>query len=132
MTLSEFKAWFEGFSEGIDKAPTEAQFAKIKAKVALIDGSPITYPVFIERYRPWPTYPVWIGDPVVSSGGTRLTNLKASGRMDGVGVCNAETISSEGAVFAGYSDGVHRGPMIGEPFDSHAAMRDLGRSEAVN
>lgn len=134
MTLSEFKAWFEGFSEGIDTAPTEKQFAKIKAKVALITGTPTTYPVFIDRYR---TYldGIWIAPdryPYTVSYGTQLD---AVGRNDGIGVCNAETASlasSEGTVFGGYSDGVHRGPMIGKPFDSHAAMRELGRAEAIN
>lgn len=139
MTLSEFKAWFEGFSEGIDTAPTEAQFAKIKAKVALITGTPTSYPVFIERYR---TYldGIWTQpyrEPYVryASNNGGVMNLNAVGRNDGVGVCNAETASaasSEGTVFGGYSDGVHRGPLIGEQFDIHAAMRELGRAEAVN
>lgn len=34
MTLSEFKAWFEGFCEGIDEAPSIPQWQKIKAKIA--------------------------------------------------------------------------------------------------
>ena len=42
MTLSEFKAWFEGYTEGLDGAPTEKQFKRIKAKVAEITGTPIT------------------------------------------------------------------------------------------
>ena len=62
MTLAEFKAWFEGFSEGIDKVPTEKQFAKIKAKVAQIDGAPTTYPVFVDRY--WPRRSQW--EPLVT------------------------------------------------------------------
>lgn len=33
MTLNEFKAWFEGFSEGIDKVPTEEQWNKVVDKV---------------------------------------------------------------------------------------------------
>lgn len=40
MTPTEFKAWFDGFAECLDGAtPTEAQFAVLKAKVALI-GEP--------------------------------------------------------------------------------------------
>lgn len=116
MTLSEFKAWFEGFSEGIEAAPTAEQFAKIKAKVALIDGSPITYPIFIDRYRWWQDR-IW----------TAADPYPYTATLSGVGVS-----SSEGTVFADYSDGVHRGPLIGEPFDSHAAMRELGRAEAMN
>ncbi|UXN74487.1 hypothetical protein N8D56_04925 [Devosia sp. A8/3-2] len=57
MTLSEFKAWFEGYTEGLDGAPTEKQFKRIKAKVAEITSTPISYPVFIDRYRDvWPRY----------------------------------------------------------------------------
>lgn len=41
MTSQEFKAWFDGFSEGIDSAPTENQFEKIKAKVVEINNIPI-------------------------------------------------------------------------------------------
>ena len=115
MTLSEFKAWFEGFSEGIDKAPTEKQFAKIKAKVADINGVAVTYPVYIDRYVPhWPAY----YHPWVSVGGA------------GVG------ISTVGAI---WQNGSYAGTMMGyagnsqtQAFDSHAAMNALGRAEAMN
>lgn len=33
MTPDQFKAWFEGFCEGISDAPTPEQWAKIKAKI---------------------------------------------------------------------------------------------------
>lgn len=51
MTKDEFKAWFEGFSECIAKAPTEKQWKRIKEQVAAITGTPITERVFIERYN---------------------------------------------------------------------------------
>jgi len=41
MTPTEFKAWFEGFCEAIDAAPTPEQWAKIKAKVADMGGPDI-------------------------------------------------------------------------------------------
>jgi len=121
MTLSEFKAWFEGFSEGIDTAPTEAQFAKIKAKVALIDGAPITYPIFVERYwgRAWPAYPVWIGDPIVSSGGTYAT----------YGAVGVSVVSLANAGYASMSP-TTKGDSQTSTWDSHAAMNALGRVEA--
>lgn len=37
MTLNEFRAWFDGFSEAIGGAPTPEQWAKIKAKVHGLD-----------------------------------------------------------------------------------------------
>lgn len=125
MTLSEFKAWFEGFSEGIDTAPTEAQFAKIKAKVALITGTPTTYPVFVDRYRTYldgiwrrPEYYPYTADYASHThpGG----HLNAVGRADGIGVCNFAQV---GAATKGDD---------GQTFDSHAAMRELGRAEALN
>lgn len=50
MTLAEFKAWFEGFTESLDGAPSEKQWKRIKARVAEIDGTPITETVFIYRF----------------------------------------------------------------------------------
>jgi hypothetical protein len=57
MQLNEFKAWFEGYTEDIAGAPTEKQFARIKAQVARIDGVPITTTVFRDRY--WPVIERW-------------------------------------------------------------------------
>lgn len=36
MTLSEFKAWFDGFTEAMDRPPDERQWERVKAKVAEI------------------------------------------------------------------------------------------------
>jgi hypothetical protein len=58
MTPKEFKAWFEGFTEAMDGMPSEAQWAKIKARVAEIDGTPVNYPVYVDRYWPRPK-PWW-------------------------------------------------------------------------
>ncbi len=52
MTLAEFKAWFEGFTETLKAAPNEKQWERIKARVAEIDGTVTTYPVFVDRYIP--------------------------------------------------------------------------------
>lgn len=50
MTLSEFKAWFSGFTESMEGAPTEKQWERIKARVAEISGQPITRTVYVDRY----------------------------------------------------------------------------------
>jgi hypothetical protein len=127
MTLSEFKAWFEGFTEGMGAAPTADQFAKIKAKVEKIDGAPITQRIFVDRW--WPTYPIW---PDYNTASPALPPKVWYSNSAG-NLASQAIGSSEGTVFAGYGDGLHRGPMIGEhAFDSHAAMRDLGRAEAMN
>lgn len=131
MTLSEFKAWFEGFTESIEgkSAPTQKQWARIKEKVALIDGAPITQHIYVDRWvQPYRHYWDRYWTTAGMASGDNVAFLNAVGRNDGIGVASAE-----GTVFTGYSDGVQRGPLIGEltaTFDSHAAMRELGRVEA--
>lgn len=58
MTPQEFKAWFLGFTEGLDDGlPTQIQWDRIRARVKEIDGQPITYPVYVERWKPYLEYP---------------------------------------------------------------------------
>lgn len=61
MHLSEFKAWFEGFTEDMDGRPNEKQWAKIQKRVKEITADYTPAPVFIEKYvRPYyPYYPHW-------------------------------------------------------------------------
>lgn len=61
MTPNEFKAWFEGFTEAFSGVPSKVQWTRIKARVAEIDGKPISERVFIDRYWPhyYPSYPGW-------------------------------------------------------------------------
>lgn len=53
MTQAEFKAWFEGFSENISGSPSKKQWERICARVAEIDGMPITVPFYIDRWGPY-------------------------------------------------------------------------------
>lgn len=41
-TFTEFRHWLEGFSESIGDAPTPAQWARIKEKLALVDQPVVT------------------------------------------------------------------------------------------
>lgn len=61
MTLGEFRAWLDGFSAAIDRAPTEEQWNVIQEKMALIVSDTITTPIIYEPYyqRPQPTWPYW-------------------------------------------------------------------------
>ena len=52
MTLSEFKAWFEGFTECMDGTPNADQWKRTKARVKEIDGVAVTKTVFVDRYLP--------------------------------------------------------------------------------
>ena len=54
MKLDEFKAWFEGFTESMEGRPTDKQWKRIKEQVKKIDGTPVSYPVYIDHYfRPY-------------------------------------------------------------------------------
>lgn len=57
MTNSEFKAWFDGFTEAMDGIPSKKQWDRIKARVKEIDGASVNK-YYIDRY--WPGgYPYW-------------------------------------------------------------------------
>lgn len=53
MTLSEFKAWFDGYTENMDETPNKKQWKRIQARVKEIDGQTVTERVYLDRY--WPT-----------------------------------------------------------------------------
>lgn len=61
MTLAEFKAWFEGFTEDMDGPPDAKQWKRIKARVKDIDGTAITRHVYVDHYWPRavPYTPYW-------------------------------------------------------------------------
>lgn len=124
MTLSEFKAWFEGFSEGIDTAPTAEQFAKIKAKVAKIDGAPTTERIFIDRW--WPAYRPhqWWESPIIAS--PVYPSWTATSTAAGL----SEVSVSAGDGYQHIPPGV-KGETQTKVFDIFEAMRDLGRQEAA-
>lgn len=104
MTLSEFKAWFEGFTEGMDAAPDEKQWDRIKARVKEIDGVHVTRTVYLDHYVP-PYRPYW----------TTLS-CRGVGASDGIGnIAFNGTGGLEG-------DG-------GIEFNSHSAMLSLGKAE---
>ena len=58
MTPSEFKAWFDGFTEAMQGLPNEDQWKKIRKRVSEIDGTPITERIYIDHWpgRYWGTY----------------------------------------------------------------------------
>jgi hypothetical protein len=63
MTPSEFKAWFDGFTEAFSGVPTKAQWTRIKERVGEIDGKPVTIDrwyvaPYIYNTQPILTYPI--------------------------------------------------------------------------
>jgi hypothetical protein len=73
MTLSEFKAWLEGFTEVIDGPPSQEQWDRIKEKVAsIVDPLISTYPYYI----PYPVYPNLILSNLPNF---QITNMEGGG-----------------------------------------------------
>ena len=57
MHLSEFKAWFQGFTEEMDGPPNKKQWAKIQKQVEEITADYTPSRIFIDRYiRPYRPY----------------------------------------------------------------------------
>lgn len=136
MKITEFKAWFEGFTENIEGAPTEAQFEKIRAKVAEIDGNPVTERVYLDRYvvpwrRIWDEY--WgHQDDLIPRGTCDGTEPY---RPDESGIAhiwdpgrNLIRFGAGAGSVTGRQDPGHT--LMNSDFDSHSAMRELGRMEA--
>lgn len=112
MTLSEFKAWFEGYTEGLDGAPTEKQFKRIKAKVAEITGTPISQTVWVDRYHHY--YQQW-GQPIVFGG--VIGNVGYASGTNGLGRSAAQMGAGLNALNA--------------EWDSHTAMYAVGKADAI-
>jgi hypothetical protein len=113
MTLAEFKAWFEGFTESMDGAPDEKQWKRIKARVKEIDGVAITKTVFVDRYvSPGPWRPYWSSLDMVGSV-QNFSDLKSMA----VGKASGESFNNAVA------------SLNADQFDSHTAMLDLGKAD---
>lgn len=116
MTPQEFKAWFDGYTEAIGDVPNKKQWARIKERVAEIDGRPVTERVFVDRYiRPYwhgpvlyPSFPWYSTSMGNLSSGTYQSNLSANDLQGQA--CN-------------------NGNM--QQYNSLLAMNALGRSEAA-
>lgn len=81
MTLAEFKAWFEGFTESMEGQPTAKQWKRIKERVAQIDGTTVTHQViYRDRYRHSTIPTVWGASPI--DGVTCVANLTDLGIAD--------------------------------------------------
>ena len=79
MTPSEFKTWFEGFTEAFTGSPTKAQWTRIKERVAEIDGKEVTF----EQY--WPL--------VFNQGSGSSANWSSTSAMYLLGQTDAQTLS---------------------------------------
>lgn len=76
MTITEFHAWLDGFSEAIAGAPTPEQWAKVLAKLKQVrgDASVFTAPSMPQRWYPSPSGPfATCGVDTYTDEGTRAT-----------------------------------------------------------
>lgn len=117
MTLSEFKAWFEGFTEHIDlkNGLTGAQLARMMERVAEIDDKPTTETIYIDRYvRPYRHWldKVWLDDP---------ETRPWTARLDGSDRRMADPVRHEWDAKRNLVS-----------FDRMPAMRDAGRAEELS
>ncbi|HET9285745.1 MAG TPA: hypothetical protein VFR24_27660 [Candidatus Angelobacter sp.] len=88
MELKEFRAWFEGFTEGFKgKPPNKEQWAKIRKRVSEITNDPTTRIEFVDRWvRPWRPYWTKMGLASLEKsnydGGPALLDWKNAGRAE--------------------------------------------------
>lgn len=118
MTPSEFKAWFSGFTEGLEGTPTEKQWERICKRVEEIDGTPST-PIYIERYRDrwWPGY--CINGPQI------LLNDGAPIRLSTITVSNGSS-----SVVAGLESTAAKYEWS-PPLGAHSVMFSVGKDDAA-
>lgn len=120
MNLSEFKAWFEGFTESMDGPPGEKAWKRIQDRIKSIKSDEATTKhVFHEFYeRPWRRWytegPWWNGVQYgpVSAVGIAQSSIQA----------NSGGIMAQANNLAEYQD----------LFDAGAAFNKLGRAEALS
>lgn len=129
MNLSEFKAWFEGFTESMSGPPGEKAWKRIQEKIGKIeDAPPVTYHRFVDYYyQPWHRWfdrTIWSGNGVV--GTTMAYSNKTVNEYSSTRTPDASTIGA-----LSFNASIDASPDTCEaPFDSSLAFRDLGRAEA--
>ncbi len=107
MTPSEFKAWFEGFTEAFSGCPTKAQWARVKERVAEIDDKSVTERIYLDRYWPqWVRYTNWVAPSLTTTGGVGVgtstavlpqnaqANFCASSAMFALGKADAASLAA--------------------------------------
>lgn len=85
MTLKEFNAWLDGFSESIDGSPTAKQWEKIQKRIKQIEPDK---EIQIERIRerdywyPRPWYPTWVSSGTTYGTGTSSSNISFNSQLE--------------------------------------------------
>lgn len=133
MNLSEFKAWFEGFSENLGAAPTEAQWSRIREKIGAIKPDPTPPKVFVDRY--WPRHlpywdrPWWGCAEYSANDARRRQDLAAQWRADNP-YKDSDAVRQSFLASGPVGRLQNGGDSGSATIDMTAAFRDLGRTEA--
>ena len=93
MTVNEFRAWLEGFEEGIKGSPTKAQWEKIKLRLEDVNASDGHDYCHGGYYRTW--WPDWTWTS------PRFTWANTDGTTSG----NTMTVSNKQIVSSAYTIG---------------------------
>jgi hypothetical protein len=101
MTPQEFKAWFEGYTEAIEEAPSQKQWKRIKTRVAEIDGVVTTHTVFRDRY--YQSYPMYA--PVYPSYSLPVICQQGAISVAGTGgvLMNTSVVADANPIFSAFS-----------------------------
>lgn len=96
MTPQEFKAWFDGYTEALDAAPTEKQWKRIKAQVAKIDNVPLNIHTIYRDYPRWSCngWPYYVSNTMAASGAHQTVGQSAvmlAAHNSGLGAQAADT-----------------------------------------
>ncbi len=122
MDVSEFKAWFEGFTEDMPKPPNAKQWKRIKARVKQVDGTPTTERFFHDHY--WRPYaPYW-------SYNTCGTSLNWSYTTCGTSLTSAKLAVMEQQFTSNGIVSNMTAEALGAGLDSGYAFTALGKAEA--
>ena len=90
MTISEFRAWLEGFSEAIGEAPTAEQWEKIKEKIGTIAAPPVPLLAPLMQYPPHMSPPWHWGEITCAQPQTFYNQISWNRGADGYGVCDLQ------------------------------------------
>jgi len=123
MTPTEFKAWFDGFTEAFYKeVPTSKQWKRIVERVGEIDGKSVTERVYVDRYVPqYPTYGRPYYWPYFTCGAINTPTLAQ----------NSAVMNSNSMQQYSQTASCNQISNQGTAFNSLAAMTDFGRAEAL-
>lgn len=127
MILNEFKAWLDGYCDGMCGAPNDTQWSKIKKRLAEVDGEVTTKTVFVDRWQQ--PHGLYNKMPTYYQGGIGGDYPNASGHA--VPVTNTQCYNAS-QTNGGFAASSYSGIATTKScdFDSISAFKQLGEQES--